>query len=79
MEVGAIKERESLETSTKQAVEAIANIRTVASLCQEKHVLERYTNEIDNVHKFCRKKSRLRGTVFGLGQTVPMMCYGKSD
>jgi ATP-binding cassette subfamily B (MDR/TAP) protein 1 len=78
MQNGALKEKEAMESAIKVAVEAISSIRTVASLCQEPHVLRRYAVEIEKVDEFCRKKSRLRGCVWGLGQTVPMMCYGKS-
>lgn len=67
-----------METASKIAVEAITNIRTVASLCQESHILKRYSIEIEKVDKFCREKSRLRGLVFGLGQAVPLMSYGIS-
>ncbi len=77
MQNGALKEKAAMESATKMAVEAISNIRTVASLCQEPYVLRRYAVEIEKVDEFCRKKSRLRGCVWGLGQTVPIICYGK--
>ncbi|CAO1320937.1 unnamed protein product [Diamesa hyperborea] len=73
-----LKEKEAMENATKLAVEAISNIKTVASLGQERHVLNRYTAEIEHVDSFCQKKSRFRGFVFGLGQTVPLMGYGVS-
>lgn len=72
------KEKQAIENATKMAVEAISNIRTVASLGQERHIIDRYTKEIDDVHVYCQKKSRFRGFVFGLGQTVPLMGYGLS-
>lgn len=78
VEKSNLKEKEAMENATKLAVEAISNIKTVASLGQEKHVLNRYTSEIENVDSFCQKKSRFRGFVFGLGQTVPLMGYGMS-
>lgn len=71
-------EKQAIEDATKMAVEAIANIKTVASLGQEFHILERYEREIMNVHNYCLKKSRFRGLVFGLGQTVPLLGYGLS-
>lgn len=73
-----LKEKLAMETATKMAVEAISNIRTVASLGQEPHILKRYANEIDRIHDLCIKKSRFRGLVFTLGLTVPMMSYGFS-
>lgn len=77
METSSLKEKESMENASKLAIEAISNIRTVASLCQEPHVVNRYTVEIEKADKFCYKKTRLRGIVFGLGQTMPLMCYGR--
>lgn len=73
-----VKEKQAIENATKMAVEAISNIRTVASLGQEVHILNRYSKEIDKVHEYCKSKSRFRGFVFGLGQTVPLMGYGLS-
>uniref|UniRef100_A0A182J704 ABC-type xenobiotic transporter n=1 Tax=Anopheles atroparvus TaxID=41427 RepID=A0A182J704_ANOAO len=71
-----MKEKQSLEGATKLAVEAISNIRTVASLGQEKHVLERYSTETIKIDDACRRKTRLRGTVFALGQVMPFAGYG---
>ncbi|XP_038117776.1 multidrug resistance protein homolog 49 [Culex quinquefasciatus] len=76
MESSGLKEKQSLEGAIKLAVEAISNIRTVASLGQEPHVLERYYKEMEKVDVACRKKTRLRGTVFALGQIMPFMGYG---
>ncbi|XP_058065127.1 multidrug resistance protein homolog 49 isoform X1 [Anopheles bellator] len=76
MESSGLKEKQSTEGATKLAVEAISNIRTVASLGQEKHVLERYAQETIKIDLACRKKTRLRGTVFALGQVMPFAGYG---
>jgi ATP-binding cassette subfamily B (MDR/TAP) protein 1 len=70
IESSNVKEKNAMENATRMAVEAISNIRTVASLGQESHVLDRYTVEMEKVARFCYKKSRLRGLIFGLGQTV---------
>jgi ATP-binding cassette, subfamily B (MDR/TAP), member 1 len=78
VEKSNVKEKNAIENATRMAVEAISNIRTVASLGQEVHILKRYSKEIDRVHEYCKKKSRFRGFVFGLGQTVPLMGYGLS-
>jgi ATP-binding cassette, subfamily B (MDR/TAP), member 1 len=78
VEKNNMKEKNAIESATKLAVEAISNIRTVASLGQEVDILKRYINEVDLVHSYCQKKSRFRGFVFGLGQTVPLMGYGLS-
>lgn len=76
METSATEEKTAMEDATKIATEAISNIRTVASLCQEPHILERHINESKKVEIACRKKIRLRGIVFSLGQTVPIIGYG---
>ena len=76
METSNIEEKEAMESTTKIAVEAISNIKTVASLGQEPHVLERYLNEMKSVENACRRKVRFRGTVFSLGQTAPFFGYG---
>jgi ATP-binding cassette, subfamily B (MDR/TAP), member 1 len=73
-----IKEKNAIETASKIAIEAISNIRTVASLGQEPHVLKRYVTEIDSIDDYCKQKLRYRGVVFGLGQTVPLMGYAMS-
>jgi ATP-binding cassette, subfamily B (MDR/TAP), member 1 len=75
MEVSNVREKEATENATKLAVEAISNIRTVASLGQEVHVVQRYTEEIGHVETACRKKIRLRGVVFAMGQAMPLMGY----
>lgn len=75
-ETSGLKEKQSLESAIKLAVEAISNIRTVASLGQEPYVLERYNNETKKVDEAINKKTRLRGIVFALGQVMPFMGYG---
>jgi len=72
------EEKSAIEEATKMAVEAISNIRTVASLGQEPQILDRYSKEVDNLHVFCQRKSRFRGFIFGLGKSVPLMGYGLS-
>uniref|UniRef100_A0A182FDS3 ABC-type xenobiotic transporter n=1 Tax=Anopheles albimanus TaxID=7167 RepID=A0A182FDS3_ANOAL len=76
MESSGLKEKQSQEGATRLAVEAISNIRTVASLGQERHVLDRYSKETVKIDEACRKKTRLRGTVFALGQVMPFAGYG---
>ncbi|XP_067631071.1 multidrug resistance protein homolog 49 isoform X2 [Eurosta solidaginis] len=69
-------ERLAIEDASRVAVEAIANVRTVASLGQERHVLERYCEQVNKADKACRKKLRFRGVVYALGQTTPLLAYG---
>lgn len=78
MESSALNEKAAIEKASEVAVEAIANVRTVTSLGQERHVMERYATQIDLVEKACIKKQRFRGFVFGLGQAAPLLAYGLS-
>lgn len=78
MESSAMAEKMAIEKASQVAVEAIANVRTVTSLGQERNVMERYAAHIDTVEKACIKKLRFRGFVFGLGQASPFLAYGLS-
>ncbi|KAJ4452141.1 hypothetical protein ANN_03659 [Periplaneta americana] len=60
------------------AVEAIGNIRTVASLCGEQLFLDRYSVELRLAQQAARRKTGLRGAVFSLGQTAWFYGYGLS-
>lgn len=78
MEGSAEQEKQAIENASQVAVEAISNIRTVASLNHEQRVLDSFNEQIDKVDEACRKKTRFRGLVFGLGQTSPFIAYGIS-
>lgn len=78
MESSALAEKAAIERASQVAVEAISNIRTVASLGQEQNVLQRYSHQISLVEKACVSKLRFRGFVFGLGQASPFLAYGLS-
>lgn len=71
-----IAEKKAIEQATKVAVEAISNIKTIATLGQEPHVLKRYEEMIDQVTNACLKKIRFRGPVYAAGQTIPLLGYG---
>lgn len=68
-------EKKAMETATKVAVEAISNVRTVASLGQERHFINNYLTEIENVNQALKVRSRLRGVVFSFGQAAPFFGY----
>lgn len=76
MQTSSIEEKQAIEEGSKLAVEAIANIRTVASLGQELDILSRYITEIVRAETACRQKIRFRGVVYALGQTAPQIAYG---
>jgi len=73
-----MQEKRKMESATRVAVEAITNIRTVASLNKEEVFLKRYCTELDIVARATRIRNRLRGVVYSCGQTVPMFGYAIS-
>ncbi|XP_046391423.1 multidrug resistance protein homolog 49-like [Ischnura elegans] len=70
-----LNEKKALERSSKIAVEAIGNIRTVASLGLEGRFKDAYVKELIKPHISGKRKAHLRGLVFGLGQSVPFVVY----
>ncbi|KAL6437843.1 hypothetical protein ACFW04_004283 [Cataglyphis niger] len=73
-----MQQKKKMEAATRIAVEAISNIRTVASLNKEECFFNRYCVELDHVAKATRTGSRLRGIVFSCGQTAPFFGYAIS-
>ncbi|XP_018348574.1 PREDICTED: multidrug resistance protein homolog 49-like isoform X2 [Trachymyrmex septentrionalis] len=73
-----MEEKKKMESATRVAVEAITNIRTVASLNKEEVFLKRYCVELDHVARAMRIRNRLRGLVYSCGQTIPMFSYAIS-
>ena len=73
-----LQEKKNMEAATRIAIEAISNIRTVASLGKEEAFLERYCVELEHVAKATRIRNRLRGLVFSCGQTTPFFGYALS-
>lgn len=68
-------EKKGIEEIAKIATESISNIRTVASLRQEPHIIARYCNQIAIVEKTIRRKLSLRGLVNSTGQSIPFFGY----
>ncbi|XP_037037808.1 multidrug resistance protein homolog 65 isoform X3 [Bradysia coprophila] len=68
-------ERRGIEEIAKLATEAISNIRTVASLRQEPHIIARYCTQIAKVERTIRRKLSMRGLVNSLGQSIPFFGY----
>ncbi|XP_061185823.1 ATP-dependent translocase ABCB1-like [Saccostrea echinata] len=64
------KNKEALEESGKTATEAIENIRTVASLCQEDLMVERYKSQLDTPFRSTLKKYHLTGIAFAASTAV---------
>lgn len=68
-------EKIEIERATQIAMEAVTNIRTVASLNQETSMIARYIKIISNVEKIVRKKTMFRGLVSACGQSMPFLAY----
>lgn len=73
-----MQEKKKMEAATRIAVEAITNIRTVASLNKEELFFSKYCVELDHVARATRTRNRLRGIVFSCGQTAPFFGYAIS-
>ncbi|XP_059615121.1 multidrug resistance protein homolog 49-like [Phlebotomus argentipes] len=71
-------ERKAMENASKIAVEAISNVRTVASLGQEANILEKFNREIEVAEKEAKKSTRFRGFAFSLNICLNMFTYAAS-
>ena len=65
-------ERKGLQKSAKVAMEAISNIRTVASLNREQTFHDRYMNSLTAPHIATKRNSFLKGMVFGFTLSAPL-------
>ncbi|KAK7086307.1 tRNA N6-adenosine threonylcarbamoyltransferase [Halocaridina rubra] len=72
----SVTESKALEKAGKVAIEAIGNIRTVASLHKEEHFASEYSLALLKPHQEALKKSHLRGGAFGFAQSMPFFAYG---
>ena len=68
-------EKASLQQASKLAIEAITNIRTVVGLRKERYFIQAYENELVVPHENNKKKSHLRGIIFGFAQSMPFFAY----
>nr|CAD7426613.1 unnamed protein product [Timema monikensis] len=72
---GGLHEKEALECATKIAVEAIANLRTVASLGAEHLFIRLYEEQLRMAKASSQMKTKIRGLVFALGTSAPFFAY----
>ncbi|XP_059085287.1 ATP-dependent translocase ABCB1-like isoform X5 [Tigriopus californicus] len=74
---GALCTRISSDASAIQglAIEAISNIRTVAGLGRERTFEELYLAALRQPHVDAKKRSHVRGLIFGFAQSVPFFAY----
>lgn len=63
------------EKATKLAVEAITNIRTVASLGREDKFHEAYIEELKPGLRKFKRNLHIRGIIFGLGRSLMFFAY----
>ncbi|XP_037037810.1 multidrug resistance protein homolog 65-like isoform X2 [Bradysia coprophila] len=68
-------ERRGIEEIAKLATEAISNIRTVASLRQEPHIIARYCTQMAKVERTIRRKLSMRGFLNSLVQSIPFFGF----
>jgi ABC-type bacteriocin/lantibiotic exporter with double-glycine peptidase domain len=73
-----IVEKESIEKSCNLAVEALSNIRTVASLCVEKTFMGLYAKTLEDSHRINKRRALLRGFVYGFTTSASYFCYSLS-
>ncbi|KAK9877112.1 hypothetical protein WA026_016857 [Henosepilachna vigintioctopunctata] len=75
MQGDAVFREQKLQKSAAIAVEAISNIRTVASLGCEKLIISRYTKELIPYHVSFRRKCHFRSFILGLAKSLMYFAY----
>ncbi|XP_071520197.1 ATP-dependent translocase ABCB1-like [Panulirus ornatus] len=74
----SVTESKTLDQAGKIAIEAITNIRTVASLHKEEHFANQYSKSVNKPHLEALRKCHLRGATFGFAQAMPFYAYAVS-
>ncbi|XP_061383953.1 ATP-dependent translocase ABCB1-like isoform X2 [Danaus plexippus] len=65
----------TMEKSSKIAVEAVANVRTVSSLGREQIILQDYANQLLPVLQIAKKTTHWQGIVFGMSRGLFNLVY----
>ncbi|XP_022916896.1 ATP-dependent translocase ABCB1-like isoform X2 [Onthophagus taurus] len=73
---GTYGNKSAIEQSTKIAVDAVSNIRTVAALGCEEIFQELYNKEIAPHYLKSRQSAHIRGVVLGLSRSLMFFAYG---
>ncbi|GAB0100060.1 multidrug resistance protein 1-like [Sergentomyia squamirostris] len=68
-------EKNAMENASRIAMEAIINVRTVASLGLENYILEKFIKEIDIAGRAVIKGSRLRGFTYSANMLIYTIAY----
>ena len=69
-------EKAAWERSSRLAVDAIANIRTVASTRSEQSFLLMFMMELRDPHNNTLNKAHIRGIIFGFTQAIQFLSWG---
>ena len=69
-------EKSAFEASSKLAIEAITNIRTVAGLGCEAHYADLYIRLLAQPHKLALVRAHKRGVIFGFSQAAQFFGWG---
>ncbi|KAG8222229.1 hypothetical protein J437_LFUL001427 [Ladona fulva] len=64
-----------IEKSSKLAVEAVGNIRTVAGLGAEPTFISLYVHELEGPHKLALRNTHFRGLVFAIARSIIFFAY----
>ncbi|PSN36712.1 hypothetical protein C0J52_11486 [Blattella germanica] len=67
--------QKAMEKSTKLAVEAVGNIRTVASLGRERGFHEQYMNELRPAHNLTKRNTHFRAIIYALARSIMFFAY----
>ncbi|XP_045772546.1 ATP-dependent translocase ABCB1-like isoform X2 [Maniola jurtina] len=65
----------AMESSSKIAVEAVANVRTVASLGKEEFFVEEYARQLRPALHIAKRATHLRGLTYGLSRGIFNFVY----
>ncbi|CAH2269464.1 jg6505 [Pararge aegeria aegeria] len=68
----------AMESSSKVAVEAVANVRTVSALGKEDFFVEEYARQLRPALHIAKRATHMRGIVFGLSRGIYDLVYSAS-
>ncbi|GLH02038.1 Multidrug resistance protein homolog 49 [Gryllus bimaculatus] len=71
----AFSNQDAMQNSTKLAVEAVGNIRTVVGLGRERQFHAQYLIELLPAHKLALRNTHLRGLVYGVARSIMFFAY----
>ena len=72
---GAENDKKALEESSQTALEAVTNMRTVASIQKEKYFFRRYKSQLEAISKQNVKSAAVFGASYGFSQGFIFFAY----